>query len=134
MTQRSRYRRTRRDERGIADLVVIFPALMVLFLIGVQFALATYAHHVLTAAAQDAALAASEAGAPPDAASRTVTSEVAAGASHLVHNVSVTEVTDSAQVTVTITAHVESLLGFLAPSVSARASAPVQQFLSQAQR
>ena len=107
---------------------------MVLFLIGVQFALATYAHHVLTAAAQDAALAASEAGAPPDAASRTVTSEVAAGASHLVHNVSVSEVTDPVQVTVTITGQVESLLGFLAPSVSARASAPLQHFVSQAQR
>jgi Flp pilus assembly protein TadG len=118
----------------VADLVVIFPALMVLFLIGVQFALATHAHHVLTAAAQDGALAASEAGAPRDAGANLATSEVAAGASHLVHNVSVSEVADSEQVTVTITAHVESLLGFLAPSVSARASAPLQHFVSQARR
>ena len=118
----------------MADLVVIFPALMILFLIGVQFALATHAHHVLTAAAQDAAIAATQVGAAPDAATRTATSEIADGASHLVHNVSVSQVGDSEQVTVTITARVESLLGFLAPSVSARASAPIQQFVPQAQR
>jgi len=119
LSQAPPVRRLCRDERGIADLVVIFPALMVLFLIGVQFALATQAHHVLIAAAQDAAVAASQSGAPANAGNQTAASEVAAGAE---------------RVTVTITAHVESLLGFLTPSVSARASAPLQQFVSQADR
>jgi len=134
LSQAPPVRRLCRDERGIADLVVIFPALMVLFLIGVQFALATQAHHVLIAAAQDAAVAASQSGAPANAGNQTAASEVAAGAANLVHGVSVSEVADSERVTVTITAHVESLLGFLTPSVSARASAPLQQFVSQADR
>jgi Flp pilus assembly protein TadG len=126
--------RWRRDERGVADSIVIFPALMVLFLLGVQFALAMHARHILSASAQDAATAAAQSGAPPGTATRTATADVNQGAPHLVNSVVVNATTGPATVTVTITAKVESLLVFLAPTVRAHASAPLERFVPESQR
>jgi len=117
----------------VAALVVIFPVFMLMFLIGVQFALAYYARHVLIAAAQDGASDAASFGAPPGAATQTVNDELA-GSRSLITGVVITPADDGAKVTVVISAHVESVLSFLEPTVTVQASAPVERFVPQAGR
>ena len=117
----------------MAALVVIFPVFMLMFLIGVQFALAYHARHVLIAAAQDAASDAASFGAPPGTATQTVNDELA-GSRSLITGVVITPADDGAKVTVTISAHVESVLSFLEPTVTVQASAPVERFIPQAGR
>ena len=112
---------------------MIFPVFMLLFLIGVQYALAYHARHVLIAAAQDAASDAASFGAPPGTAAQTATDELASSTA-LITGVVITPANDGAKVTVTISAHVESVLSFLEPTVTVQASAPVERFIPQAGR
>ncbi len=130
----SRRARARGDERGIADLVVVFPALLILFLVGVQVALTMHARHVLMASAQDAATAAARVGADASTATDTAQAEVARFAPHLVQDVTVTTSATPASVTVTLSADVESILGFLKPHVVIHASAPWERFIPEPQR
>ena len=114
----------------MAALVVVFPVFLLLFLVGVQFALAYYARHVLTAAAQDAAADAAWYGAAPDAATQTADADLA-GTTHLVTGVVVTQDRSATRVTVTVSAHVESVLSFLEPTETVSASAPVERFVPE---
>jgi hypothetical protein len=113
--------------------VVVFPVFALLFFIGVQFALTYYARHVLIAAAQDAAVDGARYGAAPGTASQSAAADLA-GSHALVGTPTVTPVDDGATVTVIVSAHVESVLGFLAPTVTVRASAPVERFIPEAAR
>ena len=113
--------------------MVVFPVFALLFLIGVQFALTYYARHVLIAAAQDAAVDAARYGAPPGTANQTAAADLATSHS-LLGAVTVTPVDDGATVTVTVSARVESVLSFLEPTVSVRASAPIERFVPEAGR
>ena len=106
---------------------------MALFLIGVQFALAFYARHVLTAAAQDGASDAARFGAPPGAATQTANDDLA-GSRSLLSGVVITPTGNGTEVTVTVSARVESVLSFLEPTETVSASAPVERFVPQAQR
>ena len=112
---------------------MIFPVFMMLFLIGVQFALAYHARHVLIAAAQDGATDAARYGAAPGAATQTATDELA-GSRTLVTGVVITQAEDETKVTVTVSAHVESVLSFLEPAVTVHASAPRERFVPEAGR
>jgi len=106
---------------------------MLLFLIGVQFALAYHARHVLTAAAQDAASDAARFGAAPGAATQTANDDLA-GSRSLLSGAVITPTDNGTQVTVTISARVESVLSFLQPTETVSASAPVERFVPEAQR
>ena len=117
----------------MAALVVVYPVFMMLFLIGVQFALAFYARHVLTAAAQDGASDAARYEAPPGTASASAEADLA-GARHLITDVSVNPTWGPNQVTVTIAARVESVLSFLEPTETVTASAPIERFIPEVSR
>jgi hypothetical protein len=117
----------------VAALVVVFPVFALLFLIGVQFALTYYARHVLIAAAQDAATDAARYGAPPATAAQTAADDLA-GTHRLLSGLTVAPVDDGATVTVTVSARVESVLRFLEPTVTVRASAPTERFIPEAGR
>jgi hypothetical protein len=104
-----------------------------LFLIGVQFALAYYARHVLIAAAQDGASDAARFDATPATATQTATDDLA-GSHTLLTNVVITPTNDGTRVTVTISAKVQSVLSFLEPTVTVQASAPVERFVPEAGR
>lgn len=106
---------------------------MMLFLIGVQFALAFYARHVLTAAAQDAAADAARFGAPPGTAVATAAVDLA-GTRRLITAVNVTPTAAPNQVTVTVSGRVESVLSFLEPTETVTASAPIERFVPEVSR
>jgi hypothetical protein len=106
---------------------------MMLFLVGVQFALAYYARHVLTAAAQDGATDAAWFGAPPDAATQAAEGDLA-GSRSLITDIVITPTTDGTSVTVRISARVESVLSFLEPTETVQASAPTERFVPEAGR
>ena len=113
--------------------MVVFPVFALLFLIGVQFALTYYARHVLIAAAQDAAADAARYGAPPATATQTAAADLA-GSHTLLGSPTVTPVDDGKTVTVTVSARVESVLSWLEPTITVRASAPVERFIPEAAR
>jgi len=104
-----------------------------LFLVGVQFALAYHARHVLTAAAQDGASDAARFAAAPGVATQTANDDLS-GSRSLLSNVVITPSNDGTMVTVTISARVESVLSFLEPTVTVQASAPTERFVSEAGR
>ena len=106
---------------------------MMLFLIGVQFALAFYARHVLTAAAQDGASDAAWFGAAPGTATQTANEDLA-GSQGLLSGVVITPTDNGAQVTVRISARVESVLSFMEPTETVQASAPIERFVPEDQR
>jgi hypothetical protein len=106
---------------------------MMLFLVGVQFALAYYARHVLTAAAQDGATDAAWYGAPPDAATQAADADLS-GSRSLVTDVVITPTNSGTSVTVRISARVESVLTFLEPTETVQASAPTERFVPEKER
>ena len=106
---------------------------MMLFLVGVQFALAYYARHVLTAAAQDGATDAAWYGAAPGTATLTADADLA-GSHGLLTDIVISPTDDGAKVTVRISARVESVLSFLEPTETVQASAPVERFVPEAGR
>ena len=113
--------------------MVVFPVFALLFLVGVQFALTYYARHVLIATAQDAAIDAARYRAPPGTANDAARADLA-GSHTLLGTPTVTPVDDGRTVTVTITAKVESVLSLLHPTLTVRASAPIEQFIPEADR
>jgi Flp pilus assembly protein TadG len=117
-------------ERGAATtaLVLILPVVLLTVMIVVQFALAYHARQVLTAAAQDAAFAATASGASPDAATNTAQHVVDSAGSGLVHDVVIQVSGDTDGVRVEVTATVASVVPGLDLTVSGASAAPTERF------
>jgi Flp pilus assembly protein TadG len=124
------HRRSSRDEAGAvsAELVVVTPLLMLLFLLVVQFALWQHAEHIAEAAAQRGAQSARLQGgtdAQGYADAQSATSQL--GANLLVNpTVTVTRAGDVVRVEVSGTA--EQVVPFLSLPVTAVVNGPVERF------
>ena len=118
------------DERGAATtaLVLILPVVLLTVMVVVQFALVYHARQVVTAAAQDAAFAATASGASPDTATNTAQHVVDSAGSALVHDVVVQVSGDTDDVRVQVTATVASVVPGLDLTVSGTSAAPTERF------
>lgn len=123
------------DERGeVTTTTLIFPALLFVILVSVQFALAYHAKSVLTAAAQDGARAAQAEGSTRQEGERAASEFVRANAARLVEDVDVTVAGDADAVTVVVRGEVSSVVPGLHLTVAGRASGPVERFRPEGQR
>ena len=124
------------DERPAAGaattvVVLILPVVLLLVMLVVQFALAFHARQVVTAAAQDAAFAATAADAQPDTATVTASRVITAGGSGLVHDVNVTVDDNGDRVHVDVTATVTSVVPGFDLTVTGTAESPTERFRPQ---
>ena len=120
-------------ETGAATtaLVLILPVVLVMVMLVVQFALAFHARQVVTAAAQDAALAATATGATPDAADTTARHVLASAGTGLLRDTDVNVNADADRVHVTVTGTVANVVPGVEFTVSGTSDAPVERFRPQ---
>lgn len=124
-----------RDDCGeVTTTTLVFPALLFVILVSVQFALAYHAKSVLTAAAQDGTRAAQAYGATPSEGQRVAADFVQQNGSRLVDGVAVDVAADADAVTVRVRGQVASVVPGLRLTVEGRASGPVERFRSEAER
>ena len=125
-----RHHDVRDGERGAATtaLILILPVVLLTVMVVVQFALAYHARQVLTAAAQDAAFAATASGASPDTATNTAQHVVDSAGSGLVHDVMIQVSGDTDEIRVELTATVSSVVPGLELTVSGSSAAPTERF------
>jgi Flp pilus assembly protein TadG len=109
------------------ETVLIFPVLLVMLMLVVQFALAAHADHTVTAAAQEASVAAQrEGGTDEDAV--TAAWEVI-GDGDLLREVDIAVASDLDVVEVTVRAKVDSVVpGLPAMSVNGKSAGPRERF------
>ncbi|WP_275403414.1 TadE family protein [Nocardioides limicola] len=121
----------RREERGATavELAIIFPAVMLLVMLIVQFAVAAHAHHLAEAAAHEAAgVAKRHDGTGP--AGRARAEEFLAGnAATILRDRSIAVQRTPVQVQVTVTGTVMSVVPGLNLSVTKTAAAPVERYV-----
>ena len=117
-------------EAGAATtaLVLILPVVLLAVMVVVQFALAYHARQVVTAAAQDAAFAATASGASPDTATNTAQHVVDSAGSGLVRDVVIQVDGNTDAVRVEVTATVASVVPGLDLTVSGTSAAPTERF------
>ena len=128
-------RRRVADERGeVTTTTLVFPALLFVILVSVQFALAYHAKSVLTAAAQDGARAAQAEGSTRSEGQRVASEFVRAHAPRLVEDVVVDVAGDADRVTVEVRGEVASVVPGLHLSVAGRAAGPVERFRAEGER
>ncbi|MEV6831247.1 TadE/TadG family type IV pilus assembly protein [Amycolatopsis sp. NPDC051102] len=123
-------RRLRTDERGAgtAELVIATPLLLLLVLLIAQFALYMHAVHIAQAAASQALSAArisSGSSATGDTEGQRVLTQLGNGP---LRETSVNVQRGAAQVSVTVTGTVTSLIPFTTLAVHAEAVGPVEEF------
>ena len=120
-------------QRGAATTVVvlILPVVLLMVMLVVQFALAFHARQVVTAAAQDAAFAATAADAQPDTATLTASHVMTTAGTGLVHDVNVTVDDNGDRVHVDITAIVTSVVPGFDLTVTGTAECPTEKFRPQ---
>lgn len=124
-----------RDERGeITSTTLIFPVLLVVILMSVQFALAYHAKSVATAAAQDGARAAQAEDGTVDAGRAEAVSFVADNASRLLRDVTVTVDADNDTVHVEVQGYVAGVVPGLEMHVTGVADGPVERFRNETER
>jgi Flp pilus assembly protein TadG len=123
-------RRRRRDDSGAGslELVLVFPALLLLILAIVQFGLWYEAEHAAIAAAQQGAQAARVRGGTAAAGQRAAAEFLHVAAPTLVEQPGVSVTRSSTTAQATVTGFVESLIPFVHLHVSAHSSAPVEAF------
>ena len=108
------------------ETVVIFPLLIFMFMLVVHYAMLSHADHVVTAAAQDASIAAqAEGGTPQDAeeAAREIL-----GDGRLLHDINVAVERTPDTVKVTVTAGIDGVLPGMPSSVRGESSGSRERF------
>jgi Flp pilus assembly protein TadG len=116
-------------ERGsvTVETVLIFPVLLVMLMLVVQFALAAHADHTVTAAAQEASVAAQREGGTDEDAVAAATEVI--GNADLLREVDITVASDPDSVEVTVRAKVDSVVpGFPAMNVTGKSAGPRERF------
>jgi flagellar basal body L-ring protein FlgH len=111
--------------------VIVLPALLLSFWLVLQYAVVEHARHVVQAAAQDAAIAAASGSEDPLAVAAGL---VSSSAGSITSHVAVTRTSDSNQMTVTVSAHVQQVFPIGSYSVEASASAPIERFIPEPER
>ena len=136
VTHRSRRLRPRRgDERGeVTSTTLVFPALLLVILVAVQFALAYHAKTIVTAAAQDATRAAQAENAAPGEGKAVGEAFVAANASRLLEDVVVMVDAERDRVHVEVSGRVASVVPGLHLRVRGAASGPTERFVPPGER
>lgn len=136
MSQQLRQQRRQprcRDERGeIAQAVLVFPALLFVIMLIIQFTLYAHATSVAEAAAQDGAAAARRADGTQAAAVAAANDSLASLGPRMLTAKSVTATRTATQATVTVTGKVVSLVPGLGLKVRETASGPVERYVPQA--
>jgi Flp pilus assembly protein TadG len=124
--------RTSGDEGAATTvLVLVMPVVLLLVMVVVQVALAYHARQVLTAAAQDAALAGTAAHADPDDAATTAQRAIADAASGLVHDVRVDLTETDGRLRVEVEGTVANVIPGVSFTVSGVGESPIEQFQFQ---
>lgn len=115
----------------MTSTVLVFPVLLLVILMAVQFALAFHAKTVVTAAAQDAARTA-QAQAGTSAQARTVGEAIVSNnASSLLHDVNVVVRTDGDTVRVEVRGTVTAVIPGMHLHVGGTADGPLERFRPQ---
>ena len=123
------------DERGeVTTTTLIFPALLFVILLAVQFALAYHAKTVVTAAAQDGARAAQAEGSTGDAGRAVAERFVADNASRLLQQVTVSVDTDDDTVHVQVAGRVTNVVPGLHLNVTGVAHGVTERFRGEDER
>ena len=127
------HRHDRHGEDGAATtaLVLILPVVLLTLMVIVQLALAFHARQVVTAAAQDAALAATAQGAAPDTADVTARHVLDAAGRGLLHEPTVAVTADADRVHVTVSGTVASVMPGLELTVTGTSDSPVERLRPQ---
>jgi len=129
-TPRHRPRRCRRDERGAGavEFVIVFPVLMLIFLLLVQWAVQLHSDRVVHAAAREGAVdAASWNGG--EAAGRATADAYLDDLGSDLSNTSVEVRLGTTDATVTVSGDVPTLLPGVHTRVSATATVPIERFV-----
>jgi hypothetical protein len=116
-------------ERGSAtvETVLIFPVLLLMLMLVVQFALAAHADHTVTAAAQEASVAAQREGGTHDDA--VAAAHEVIGDGNLLRDVDIVIASDTDAVEVTVRAKVDSVVpGFPSMNVTGKSAGPRERF------
>jgi Flp pilus assembly protein TadG len=108
------------------------PVVLLLVMVVVQIALAFHARQVLTAAAQDAALAGTATHATPEDATATAQRAIDDAASGLVHDVHVQVAEVDGRLRVEVDGTVANVMPGVSFTVSGRGESPIEQFIPQA--
>lgn len=123
------------DERGeVTTTTLVFPALLFVILVAVQFALAYHAKTVVTAAAQDATRAVQAEGGTSGDGTAVAEAFVEDNASRLLDEVAVSVDADRASVRVEVSGRVASVVPGLRLRVRGAASGPTERFVSPEER
>ena len=133
----TRWRRLRGTaDRGNASVeaVIIVPIIVLLTLLVVQFVLVWHGRHVAQAAAQGAARSAAAYQADPGAGQAGGNQHLAEVAPNLLPGHAVTVTRDSDTVTVTVSAHVLTVIPFASFEVQERATAAQELFVTAGTR
>ena len=124
--------RVRGESGSVTAAVMVFPLLLMMVMLVIQFALAYHSKAVLTAAAQDGTRAAQAAAGDVDAGTAEAAAVVADSAGSLIDNldIDVALSTDGDIVTTSVAGRVVSLVPIpgLRLRVTGTASGPVEQF------
>jgi hypothetical protein len=109
------------------ETVLIFPVLLVMLTLVVQFALAAHADHTVNAAAQEASVAAQREGGTDDDA--VVAAREVIGGGELLRDVTIVVASDADAVVVTVEAKVDSVVpGLPAMKVKGASTGPRERF------
>lgn len=119
---------SRHDERGVTELVIVFPVAMLLILLLLQAALWFLARSVAQDAAQDGARAAALVGGSPAAGEQAAKADLAQLAGPMLSSTSVSATRSAGRAQVTVSGTAESLLPGFSLTVSASAAEPTEQF------
>jgi Flp pilus assembly protein TadG len=124
---------TRHGEQGAATttLVLILPVVLLTVMVVVQLALAYHARQVVTAAAQDAALAATAQGADADIADTTARHVLDRAGAGLLHDPNVAVTADADRVHVTVSGNVASVVPGMEFTVTGTSDSPTEHFRPQ---
>lgn len=107
------------------------PALLLLVLAVIQFALYAHAQHIALAAAQDGAAAARAYRASDQAGRERAADSLDRLGPTILRNTAVDVARTPDEVTVTVTGHATSILGIFALDVREQARGPIEKFIAQ---
>lgn len=136
MTNKTRQQRRRhlrrRDERGAtAQAVVVFPALLFVIMLIIQFALWAHAVSVAEAAAQDGAAVARRVDGTKTGAEAAANQSLASLGPQMLTTQNVVATRSATEASVTVTGKVISLVPGISLKVHETASGPVERFVPE---
>lgn len=126
--------RLRGEDGDVTTTVLLFPLVLLLVTVVIQFALAYHAKSVATAAAQDAARIAQAETGTEEGGSATATRLLSAYAGGLLDNVTVDVSRTTNRVTARVSGEVASIVPGMNFRVSGTSSGPVERFRREDER